>query len=98
MWLRTRLHPRGVDDGVARYRGRHSQLLRVSLGPDVLAVKGSMVAFRGQIRFDHEKAVNGGNLLAFDASMEWDINRTKDAGIMAGGLFNTTVKGRAPSR
>ncbi len=38
-------------------------------------------------------SVNGRNLLAFDATMQWDINRVKGAGMMAGGLFNTTVSG-----
>jgi uncharacterized protein (AIM24 family) len=38
-------------------------------------------------------SVNGRNLLAFDASLGWDINRVKGAGMMAGGLFNTTVTG-----
>ncbi len=127
-------------EGEGRFALQNSQLLRVSLGPDVLAVKGAMVAYQGQIRFDHEKAggigkllkkvvtsedmplmrvsgtgevffaneagyvylidlagdgisVNGRNLLAFDASLEWDINRVKGAGVMAGGLFNTTVTG-----
>lgn len=130
-----------IPDG-QRFGLQNDQLLRVSLGPDVLAVKGAMVAFQGQVRFDHEKAggmgkllkkmvtsedmplmrvsgqgevffaneagyvyliqldasgggisVNGRNLLAFDSTLEWDINRTKGAGMMAGGLFNTTVKG-----
>ena len=123
-----------------RFTLQNSQLLRVALGPDVLSVKGAMVAFQGQVRFDHEGAgsvgkllkklvtsedmplmrvsgqgevffaneagyvylvdlagdgisVNGRNLLAFDASLQWDINRVKGAGMMAGGLFNTTVSG-----
>ncbi|HET7385128.1 MAG TPA: AIM24 family protein [Nocardioidaceae bacterium] len=123
-----------------RFSLQNPQLLRVALGDDVLAVKGAMVAYQGQVRFDHEKAggvgkllkkmvtnedmplmrvsgqgevffakeaghvflvqldgdaisVNGHNLLAFDASMSWDINRVKGAGMMAGGLFNTTVTG-----
>ncbi|MGA8208671.1 MAG: AIM24 family protein [Nocardioidaceae bacterium] len=38
-------------------------------------------------------SVNGRNLLAFDASLQWDINRVRGAGVMAGGLFNTTVSG-----
>lgn len=132
---------REIADG-QRFGLQNDQLLRVSLGPDVLATKGAMVAYQGQIRFDHEKAggmgklikkvltsedmplmrvsgqgevffaseagyvylvqldqqggglsVNGHNLLAFDATLSWDINRTKGAGIMAGGLFNTTVTG-----
>jgi uncharacterized protein (AIM24 family) len=128
-----------IGDG-QRFALQNSHMLRVSLGPDVLAVKGGMVAFQGQIRFDHEKSgsmaklikkvvssediplmrvsgqgevffaqeagnvhlvtlegdgisVNGRNLLAFDAAMEWDINRVRGAGMMAGGLFNTTVRG-----
>ena len=124
-----------------RFVLQNSQLLRVSLGPDVLAVKGAMVAYQGHVEFVHEKSgsvgkllkkmvtsedmplmrvtgqgevffaskagyvylldlagdgisVNGRNLLAFDAAMSWDINRVKGAGIMAGGLFNTTVTGQ----
>jgi uncharacterized protein (AIM24 family) len=127
-------------EAAQRFARQNPQLLRVSLGPDVLAVKGAMVAFQGQVRFEHEKAgsigkllkkaltaedmplmrvsgqgevffaseagfvylleldgdgisVNGRNLLAFDAALGWDINRVKGAGIMAGGLFNTTVQG-----
>lgn len=123
-----------------RFALQNSQMLRVSLGGDVLSVKGAMVAYQGQIRFDHEKSgsigkllkkmvtsedmplmrvsgegevffaneagyvylidlagdgisVNGRNLLAFEASLTWDINRVKGAGMMAGGLFNTTVTG-----
>jgi len=38
-------------------------------------------------------SVNGRNLLAFDATLQWDINRVKGAGMMTGGLFNTTVSG-----
>jgi uncharacterized protein (AIM24 family) len=119
---------------------QNAQLLRVALGDDVLSVKGAMVAFQGQVRFDHEKSgsvgkllkkmvtsedlplmrisgqgevffaneagffylvdlagdgisVNGRNLLAFDAALQWDINRVKGAGMMTGGLFNTTVSG-----
>ncbi len=127
--------------GDQRFALQNAQTLRVSLGPDVLAVKGAMVAYQGQIAFHHEKAgsmgkllkkvltsedmplmrvsgqgevffaneagyvhlleltgdaisVNGANLLAFDASLGWDINRVKGAGIMAGGLFNTTISGQ----
>jgi uncharacterized protein (AIM24 family) len=123
-----------------RFALQNPQLLRVALGPDVLSVKGAMVAFQGQVRFEHERAgsvgrllkkmvtsedmplmrvsgqgevffaneagcvyllelagdgisVNGRNLLAFDAALQWDINRVKGAGVMAGGLFNTTVTG-----
>jgi uncharacterized protein (AIM24 family) len=127
-------------EGRQRFGLQNSQMLRVSLGDDVLAVKGAMVAFQGQVQFLHEKAggmsklikkvmtsedmplmrvtgqgevffanesgyvylielagdsvsVNGSNLLAFEAALQWDINRVKGAGMMAGGLFNTTVSG-----
>jgi uncharacterized protein (AIM24 family) len=132
---------REVEGG--RFLLQGPQLLRVAVGPDVLAVKGAMVAYQGQVRFDHEKSgsfgkllkkivtsedlplmrvsgqgevffaqeagfvyvvdlagdgisVNGRNLLAFDASLTWDINRVQGAGVMAGGLFNTTVSGTGP--
>ena len=127
-------------EGQSRFALQNSQLLRVAFGDDVLAAKGAMVAYQGQIQFHHEKSgsmgkllkkvltsedmplmrvsgqgevffaneagyvyllelagdgisVNGRNLLAFDASLQWDINRVKGAGMMAGGLFNTTVTG-----
>ncbi|HEU5454722.1 MAG TPA: AIM24 family protein, partial [Nocardioides sp.] len=127
-------------EGRERFGLQNSQMLRVALGDDVLAVKGAMVAYQGQVQFLHEKSggmsklikkvmtsedmplmrvtgqgevffanesgyvylielagdaisVNGRNLLAFDASLQWDINRVKGAGMMAGGLFNTTVSG-----
>jgi uncharacterized protein (AIM24 family) len=35
----------------------------VALGDDVLAVKGAMVAFQGQVAFDHEKSGSMGKLL-----------------------------------
>jgi uncharacterized protein (AIM24 family) len=123
-----------------RFVLQNSQMLRVSLGPDVLATKGSMVAFQGTVRFDHEKTggiaklakkimtsedvslmrvsgqgevffadqagyvyllhldneaitINSRNLMAFDATLQWDINRTKGAGMASGGFFNTTVSG-----
>jgi uncharacterized protein (AIM24 family) len=39
--------------------------------------------------------VNGRNLLAFDAGIEWDIKKVQGGGsaMMAGGLFNTELKG-----
>ncbi|MBB6349694.1 AIM24 family protein [Nonomuraea muscovyensis] len=37
--------------------------------------------------------VNGRNLLALDAHLTWDIQRVQGAGVAAGGLFNTTIKG-----
>lgn len=124
-----------------RFTLQNDQMLRVGLGPDVLAAKGAMVAYTGQVEFHHEKSgsmgklakkiitsedvslmrvtgqgevyfasdagyvfllelenegisLNYRNLLAFDANLTWDINRVKGAGMMTGGLFNTTVGGQ----
>ena len=124
-----------------RFTLQNDQMLRVGLGPDVLATKGAMVAYSGQVRFHHEKSgsmaklakkivtsedvslmrvsgqgevyfasdagyvflvelenegisLNSRNLLAFDGSLQWDINRIKGVGVLGGsGLFNTTVGG-----
>jgi uncharacterized protein (AIM24 family) len=127
-------------EGAHRFAVQNPQLLRVALGPDVLATKGAMVAFQGRVTFQHEGSgsvgkllkkvltnedlplmrvsgdgevffaheagyvylvelggdglsVNGRNLLAFDAALEWDIRRVQGAGVMSGGLFNTVVSG-----
>jgi uncharacterized protein (AIM24 family) len=46
-----------------RFSRQNPQLLRVELGPDVLATKGAMVAFQGSITFQHEGAGSVGKLL-----------------------------------
>src|SRR4051794_11628561 len=128
-------------EGAPRFAVQNPQLLRVALGPDVLATKGSMVAYQGRIAFHHEGSgsvgkllkkmltnedlplmrvsgqgevffavdagfihlidlggdglsVNSRNLIAFDASLGWDIKRVQGAGMMSGGLFNTVVSGQ----
>jgi uncharacterized protein (AIM24 family) len=47
------------------------------------------------LQLDNEKiTVNSTNLLAFDADIDWDIERVQGAGaMMGGGLFNTSLKG-----
>src|SRR5690606_2868253 len=124
-----------------RWALQNSQMLRVGFGPDVLAAKGSMVAYQGNLTFTAERtgsmaklakkvvtsenvalmrvsgqgeawfaqdagyvytlelenegiSLTARNLLAFDATLSWDISRVRGAGILAGnGLFNTTVGG-----
>jgi uncharacterized protein (AIM24 family) len=115
-------------------------MLKATLGPDVLAAKGAMVAYQGQVQFHHESSgslsklmkkvltsedtplmraqgagevffarqaehvfliqlegdavsVDGKNLLAFDAGVDWDIHRVQGAGMMTGGLFNVVLHG-----
>ena len=110
-------------------------------GHDVLAVKGAMVAYQGQVTFNHEGSgsvgkfirraltnedtplmrvagqgdvffarlaedvffiqlegdglsVNGTNLLAFDAALNWDVHRVQGAGVLSGGAFNTLIQGQ----
>ncbi|MBU9713861.1 AIM24 family protein [Evansella tamaricis] len=48
------------------------------------------------LQLDNEEiTVNGNDLLAFEPSIEWDIKLMKRvAGMMSGGLFNVTLKGR----
>lgn len=129
-----------TPSGGERFSLQNGKMLRVRLGADVLALKGSMVAYQGRAEFQHESAgsigklmkrvltsedtplmrvsgdaevffanvaeniflvtlegdgisVNGTNLLAFDASLSWDVRRIKGAGIVAGGLFNTEITG-----
>jgi uncharacterized protein (AIM24 family) len=121
---------------------QNSKLLKVRLDAGTIQAKlGSMVAYQGDVKFEHagsgglsrmikktmtgegarlmkmsgtgevfladlaqdvhllqldnEKiTVNGPNLLAFDADIDWDIERVKGASaMMGGGLFNTTLKG-----
>lgn len=38
-------------------------------------------------------SINGGNVLAFSASLEWNVERVKGGSMMTGGLFNTTLRG-----
>ncbi|NYJ00300.1 uncharacterized protein (AIM24 family) [Nocardioides thalensis] len=38
-------------------------------------------------------SVNGKNILAFSANLQWNIERVKGGSIAAGGLFNTTLRG-----
>lgn len=46
-----------------RFTLQNPQMLRVALGEDVLSVKGAMVAYQGQIQFNHEGAGSMGKLL-----------------------------------
>jgi uncharacterized protein (AIM24 family) len=122
---------------------QNSKLLKVHLDQVTVQAKlGSMVAYQGEVTFEHagsggmsrmlKKAVsgegtalmkvtgtgevfladtaqdihliylendqitcNGPNVLAFDAGIEWDIQRTQggSSAIMAGGLFNMALSG-----
>lgn len=121
---------------------QNKRLLKIELAEaTVMARNGAMVAYQGDVRFEHQgggmgrflkkaatgeslklmKAsgsgevflaeqamlvhtmrlendsltVNGSNILAFEAGIEWDIKRVKGgaAGMLAGGLFNVHLEG-----
>jgi len=38
-------------------------------------------------------SVSGSNVLAFSAGLDWNVERIKGGSMMAGGLFNTTLRG-----
>jgi uncharacterized protein (AIM24 family) len=118
------------------------RLLKVELSEtSVMARNGSMVAYQGDVRFEHKGGglgrllkksvtgeqlrlmqasgsgevflanqamlvhllrlnedsltVNGTNILAFEAGIDWDVTRVKGgtAGVLAGGLFNMNLRG-----
>jgi uncharacterized protein (AIM24 family) len=118
------------------------RLLKVELSEtSVMARNGSMVAYQGQVSFEHKGSglgrllkkaatgeqlrlmeasgsgelflasqamlvhvlrlnddsltVNGANILAFQAGIDWDVTRVKGgtAGMLAGGLFNIHLRG-----
>ena len=121
---------------------QHSKCLKVNLAGETIQAKlGSMVAYQGDVDFEHagsgglarmaKKAVtgegaalmkvsgsgevfladlaqdiqllkleneaitvNGANLLAFDADIDWDIKRVEGvSGMLGGGLYNTHLEG-----
>ena len=123
-----------------RFALQNERLLRVTLGPEIMARQGAMVAFQGGVQFEFQGSggvgrflkkaltgeglplmrcsgsgelflardarelfliqlegdsltVNGDNLLAFDATIEWDIRRVEGVSVLAGGLFNTMLSG-----
>ena len=126
---------------------QNPRLLKVELSETtVMARNGSMVAYQGDVRFEHKggglgrllkKAatgeslrlmqaagsgelflasnamlvhvltlrddsltVNGQNILAFEAGIDWDVTRVKGGttGVLAGGLFNIQLRGTGPGR
>ena len=140
-----------MDDPLEQYREvetgeaftvQNPRLLKVELSETtVMARNGAMVAYQGDVRFEHKggglsrlikkaatgeslklmqangsgelflahqamlvhvlrldndsMTVNGSNILAFEAGIDWDITRVKGgaAGMLAGGLFNVGLSG-----
>ena len=128
--------------GSEPFQMQGSKMVKVQLSGETIQAKlGSMVAYQGDVKFEHagsgglkrmaKKAVtgegaelmkisgsgevfladlaqevqllklsgeaitvNGANLLAFDADIDWDIKKVEGvSGFMGGGLFNTHLSG-----
>jgi uncharacterized protein (AIM24 family) len=129
-------------EGAEPFQLQGSKMLKVRLADETIQAKlGSMVAYQGDVKFEHagsgglkrmaKKAVtgegaelmkisgsgevfladlaqeiqlvklageaitvNGANLLAFDADIDWDIKKVEGvSGFMGGGLYNTHLSG-----
>ncbi|HEV2769005.1 MAG TPA: AIM24 family protein [Solirubrobacteraceae bacterium] len=141
--MQTSLQEFGETQSTDAFSLQNGKLLKVRLEEVTIQAKlGSMVAYQGEVSFEHagsgglsrfvkkavtgegtdlmkmsgrgevfladtaqdihliylesdQVTVNGPNLLAFDAGIDWDIERLKGgaAGALAGGLFNTTLRG-----
>jgi uncharacterized protein (AIM24 family) len=140
--MKTTLAQYNEVESTESFHLQNSKLLKVELNMVTIQAKlGSMVAYQGDVTFEHagsggvgkfmKKAltgegqslmkmtgsgevfladtaqdihliylendkitVNGPNLLAFDAGIDWDIERVQGAsGMMGGGLFNTALTG-----
>jgi uncharacterized protein (AIM24 family) len=140
--MQTSLQQFSETQSTEAFALQNAKLLKVRLDQGTIQAKlGSMVAYQGDVSFEHagsggmsrmlKKAVTGegarmmkmtgtgevfladlaqdvhllqlenekitvnsANLLAFDADIDWDIERVQGAGaMMGGGLFNTSLKG-----
>lgn len=129
------------QEGEGLFVRQSSKMMKVELseGP-IMALAGSMVAYQGDVQFEHQGAggvkkflkqaltgeglplmrmqgtgevflannggdvhllalenesvsINGQNILAFTAGLQTDIQMLRGAGMMSGGLFNTTLTG-----
>jgi uncharacterized protein (AIM24 family) len=96
--------PQASARGVAGSGGM-GRLLKKALtgeGQSLMKVTGSGEVFLADqaqdihlVYLENDKiTVNGPNLLAFDAGIDWDIERVQGvSGMMGGGLFNTSLSG-----
>src|SRR3954452_20556967 len=72
--------------------GEGMSLMRVSGSGDVFLAQQADEIHLLTLE-DESVTVNGANVLAFDASLAWDIRRVEGATMMSGGVFNTTFTG-----
>ena len=75
------------------FTGEGMSLMKVSGSGDVFLAQEADQVFVLHLE-DEGVTVNGANVLAFESSLTWDINRVEGASMASGGLFNTTFTGR----
>ena len=74
------------------FTGEGMSLMKVSGSGDVFLAQDADQVFVLHLE-DEGITVNGANVLAFESSLTWDINRVEGASMISGGLFNTTFTG-----
>jgi uncharacterized protein (AIM24 family) len=74
------------------FTGEGMPLMKVTGQGDVFFADDAMEVHLVNLEND-SLTVNGGNVLAFDSTLGWDIKRVEGASMMAGGVFNTTFSG-----
>ena len=87
----------GFDHGLGKMfkkalTGEGMALMKVSGSGDVFLAQEADEIFLVHLEGE-SVTVNGANVLAFEASLTWDINRVEGASALSGGLFNTTFSG-----
>ncbi|MDD9205465.1 AIM24 family protein [Georgenia sp. 10Sc9-8] len=128
-------------EGTGQFVRQSSKMMKVELSQgSVVALAGSMVAYQGDVHFEHQGAggiakfvkqrltgeglplmrisgtgeiffanraadvhviqlegeslsINGANILAYEDTLSSDIQMMRGAGMMSGGMFNTTLSG-----
>jgi uncharacterized protein (AIM24 family) len=74
------------------FTGEGMSLMKVSGSGDVFLARDADEIFLVELE-NEAVTVSGANVLAFQSSLQWDINRVEGASMMSGGLFNTTFTG-----
>jgi len=74
------------------FTGEGMSLMKVSGSGDVFLAQDADQVFVVELE-DESVTVNGSNILAFESTLTWDINRVEGASMLSGGLFNTTFTG-----
>jgi uncharacterized protein (AIM24 family) len=74
------------------FTGEGMALMKVSGAGDVFLAQDADEIFLMFLEGE-SVTVNGSNVLAFQATLQWDIKRVEGASMISGGLFNTTFTG-----